>query len=89
MMKSVFQGRDLLSTKDYTKEELMYLIEFAEHLKELKKNRIPHRYLEGKNVALIFEKPSTRTRCSFTTACIDLGAHPEYLGKGDIQLGKK
>ena len=47
------------------------------------------RTLEGKNVALIFEKPSTRTRCAFTVACVDEGAHPEYLGKGDIQLGKK
>lgn len=88
-MKSVFQGRDLLAIEDYSKEEIMYLIEFAEHLKYLKKNHIPHRYLEGKNIALIFEKPSTRTRAAFTTAAIDLGAHPEYLGKGDIQLGKK
>lgn len=88
-MKSIFQNRDLLSTKDYSKEELVYLIEFAEHLKYLKKSNIPHKYLEGKNIALIFEKPSTRTRASFTTAAIDLGAHPEYLGKGDIQLGKK
>jgi ornithine carbamoyltransferase len=47
------------------------------------------RALDGKNIALIFEKPSTRTRCAFTVACIDEGAHPEYLGKGDIQLGKK
>ncbi len=47
------------------------------------------RSLAGKSVALIFEKPSTRTRCAFTVACVDEGAHPEYLGKGDIQLGKK
>src|SRR5690606_3016605 len=45
--------------------------------------------LEGKNIALLFEKPSTRTRCAFVVACVDLGAHPEYLGKDDIQLGKK
>ena len=89
MTESVFQGRHLLSTRDYTKDELMWLIGFAEHLKDLKKRNIPHRYLEGKNVALLFEKTSTRTRAAFTTACIDLGAHPEYLGKGDIQLGKK
>jgi len=58
-------------------------------LKDEKKHGIPHRHLEGKNIALLFEKPSTRTRCAFTAACTDLGAHPEYLGKDDIQLGKK
>ena len=89
MTASIFQGRHLLSTRDYTKDELMWLIGFAEHLKDLKKRNIPHHYLEGKNVALLFEKTSTRTRAAFTTACIDLGAHPEYLGKNDIQLGKK
>ena len=88
-MKSVFQGRSLLSTKDYSKEELMYLIEFAEHLKEMKKKGVPHRYLEGKNICLLFEKTSTRTRAAFTVAATDLGAHPEFLGKNDIQLGKK
>ena len=89
MTDSVFQGRSLLSTRDYTKDELMWLIGFAEHLKDLKRQNIAHHYLEGKNIALLFEKTSTRTRAAFTTACIDLGAHPEYLGKGDIQLGKK
>ena len=89
MTESVFQGRSLLSTRDYTKDELMYLIGFAEHLKDLKKWGVEHRYLAGKNIALLFEKTSTRTRAAFTTACIDLGAHPEYLGKNDIQLGKK
>ncbi len=89
MTDSVFQGRSLLSTRDYTKDELMWLIGFAEHLKDLKACNIAHHYLEGKNIALLFEKTSTRTRAAFTTACIDLGAHPEYLGKGDIQLGKK
>ena len=89
MTESVFQGRSLLSTRDYTKDELMYLIGFAEHLKDLKKRGVEHRYLAGKNIALLFEKTSTRTRAAFTTACIDLGAHPEYLGKNDIQLGKK
>ncbi|MDV4924256.1 ornithine carbamoyltransferase, partial [Enterococcus faecium] len=70
-------------------EELQYLIDFSEHLKDLKKRGIPHHYLEGKNIALLFEKTSTRTRSAFTTAAIDLGAHPEYLGANDIQLGKK
>lgn len=58
-------------------------------MKDLKKRNIPHRYLEGKNIALLFEKTSTRTRAAFTVAAVDLGAHPEYLGANDIQLGKK
>lgn len=86
---SVFQGRSLLSMRGLTKDEIVYLIGFAEHLKALKQQHIPHKYLEGKNIALLFEKNSTRTRSAFTTAAIDLGAHPEFLGKGDIQLGKK
>lgn len=89
MTKQVFQGRSLLAEKDFTKEELMYLIDLSAHLKDLKKRGIPHHYLEGKNIALLFEKASTRTRAAFTTAAIDLGAYPEYLGKNDIQLGKK
>lgn len=89
MTSSVFQGRSLLAEKDFTKAELEYLIDFAIHLKDLKKRNIPHHYLEGKNIALLFEKTSTRTRSAFTTAAVDLGAHPEYLGKNDIQLGKK
>ena len=89
MKESVFQGRSLLAEKDFTKEELQYLIDFSEHLKDLKKRGIPHHYLEGKNIALLFEKTSTRTRSAFTTAAIDLCAHPEYLGANDIQLGKK
>ena len=89
MKESVIQGRSLLAEKDFTKEELQYLIDFSEHLKDLKKRGIPHHYLEGKNIALLFEKTSTRTRSAFTTAAIDLGAHPEYLGANDIQLGKK
>nr|WP_161939720.1 ornithine carbamoyltransferase [Secundilactobacillus collinoides] len=86
---SVFQGRSVLAEKDFTAAELEYLIDFGLHLKALKKAGIPHHYLEGKNVALLFEKSSTRTRSAFTTAAIDLGAHPEFLGAGDIQLGKK
>lgn len=88
-MQNVFQGRSLLKEIDFTKEELEYFIDFSAHLKEMKKKGIPHRYLEGKNIALLFEKASTRTRSAFTVAAIDLGAHPEYLGKNDIQIGKK
>jgi ornithine carbamoyltransferase len=88
-IKSKFFGRSFLAEKDFTKEEFVYLIDLAMKLKDEKKNGTPHRHLEGKNIALLFEKPSTRTRCAFTVACVDLGAHPEYLGKDDIQLGKK
>lgn len=87
--KNIFQGRSVLAEKDFTAEELNYLIDFGLHLKSLKKLGISHKYLAGKNIALLFEKSSTRTRSAFTTAAIDLGAHPEYLGKGDIQFGKK
>ncbi len=83
------KGRSFLAEKDFTEEEFLYMIDFAAELKAKKKQGIPHRYMEGKNIALLFEKPSTRTRCAFTVACTDLGAHPEYLGKDDIQLGKK
>lgn len=86
---SVFQGRSLLAEKDFTPAEIQYLVDFGLHLKALRHNNIPHRYLEGKNIALLFEKASTRTRAAFTTAAIELGAHPEYLGANDIQLGKK
>lgn len=88
-MTQVFQGRSFLAEKDFTRQEFEYLIDFAAHLKDLKKRGVPHHYLEGKNIALLFEKTSTRTRAAFTTAAIDLGAHPEYLGANDIQLGKK
>ncbi|SHH46565.1 ornithine carbamoyltransferase [Virgibacillus chiguensis] len=82
-------GRHFLTLKDFTTEEIHYLLDLASDLKEKKKVGITHRYMEGQNIALLFEKPSTRTRCAFTVACIDLGAHPEYLGKNDIQFGKK
>ncbi|GLB47586.1 ornithine carbamoyltransferase, catabolic [Philodulcilactobacillus myokoensis] len=85
--QNIFKGRSVLSEKDFNADELNYLIDFGLHLKTLKKNHIPHHYLEGKNFALIFEKPSTRTRSSFVIAANDLGAHPEYLGKNDIHLG--
>ena len=88
-MTSVFKGRSFLAEKDFTKEELQYLIDFSQHLKEMKANNQPHRYLEGKNIALLFEKNSTRTRAAFTVAAVDLGAHPEFLGANDIQLGSK
>ena len=83
------KGRSFLTLKDFTKEEIDYLLRLAAKLKENKKKGITGNTLKGKNIALIFEKPSTRTRCSFTIGCIDEGGHPEYLGKDDIQLGYK
>ena len=83
------KGRSFLTLKDYSKEEILYLLDLSAELKEKKKNGILEKNLLNKNVALIFEKPSTRTRCAFTVACYDEGAHPEYLGKNDIQLGHK
>ncbi|BCJ96465.1 ornithine carbamoyltransferase, catabolic [Anaerocolumna cellulosilytica] len=83
------KGRSFLTLKDYQPEEIEYLLELAAVLKAKKKQGITGNSLKGKNIALIFEKPSTRTRCAFTIGCIDEGGHPEYLGKDDIQLGHK
>lgn len=83
------QNKNFLKLLDYTSEEIEFLIDFALHLKKLKKANIPHEYLKGQNIALLFEKSSTRTRAAFTVAVNDLGGHPEYLGVNDIQLGKK
>ena len=83
------KGRSFLTLKDYSAEEIEYLVDLAIDLKDKKEKGIFEKHLKNKNVALIFEKPSTRTRCSFTVGCIDEGAHPEYLGKNDIQLGHK
>ena len=71
MTNSVFQGRSFLAEKDFTRAELEYLIGLSAHLKDLKKRNIQHHYLAGKNIALLFEKTSTRTRAAFTTAAID------------------
>lgn len=83
------QNKNFLKLLDYTSAEIEFLIDFALHLKKLKKRNIPHEYLKGQNIALLFEKSSTRTRAAFTVAVNDLGGHPEYLGSNDIQLGKK
>lgn len=83
------KGRSLLTLKDFTPEEIDYLLILAAELKDKKKKGITGNSLKGKNVALIFEKPSTRTRCAFTVGCVDEGGYPEYLGKNDIQLGHK
>ena len=83
------KGRSFLTLKDFTAEEIDYLIELSAELKQKKKQGIIGNSLKGKNIALIFEKPSTRTRCAFTIGCTDEGGHPEYLSKDDIQLGHK
>ena len=83
------KGRDFLKLLDFTPEEIEYLINLAAELKEKKKKGIPHRLCEGKNVALIFEKTSTRTRCSFEVAAADLGMHLVYLDPKSSQIGKK
>lgn len=83
------KGRSFLTLKVFSKEEIEYLIDLAADLKSKKKEGITGNSLKGKNVALIFEKPSTRTRCAFTVGCVDEGGHPEYLGRDDIQLGHK
>lgn len=83
------RNRNLISLKHHTPEEIDYLLSLAADLKNKKRAGIKGNLLDRKNVALIFEKPSTRTRCAFTVAAIDEGGHPEYLGKNDIQLGHK
>ena len=83
------KGRSFLTLKDFTKEEIVGLLDLAKDLKAKKKQGITGDSLKGKNIALIFEKPSTRTRSAFTIGCLDEGGHPEYLGHEDIQLGHK
>ena len=83
------KGRDFLTLKDYTPEEILYLIDLAAELKDKKKKGIVEQPLIGKNVALIFEKTSTRTRCSFEVAAHDLGMGVTYLDPTGSQIGKK
>ena len=83
------KGRDLLKLLDFTQDEILRLIDLAAELKAQKKAGIPHRLCEGKNIALIFEKTSTRTRCSFEVAAYDLGMGVTYLDPTGSQIGKK
>ncbi|HKL75616.1 MAG TPA: ornithine carbamoyltransferase [Halanaerobiales bacterium] len=83
------KGRNFLTLKDYTKEEINYLLDLSEDLKVKKRTGVKGNALEGKNIALLFEKPSTRTRCAFSVGAKDEGGMPEFLGKNDIQFGKK
>lgn len=83
------QGRNFLKLMDYTTEEILYLIDLSMELKGKKKQGIPHSYLMGKNIALIFEKTSTRTRCAFEVAAYDLGMQVTYLDPSVSQIGNK
>ena len=84
-----FKGRSFLTLLDYTPEEIEALLQLAAELKAKKKAGIPHKLCEGKHIALVFEKTSTRTRCAFEVAAADLGMHSTYLDPKSSQMGKK
>lgn len=83
------KGKHFLKLLDFTSEEIEGLINLAIKLKAEKKNDVPHKHCTGKNIALVFEKTSTRTRCAFEVAAADLGMHPVYLDPTGSQIGKK
>lgn len=83
------RGKNYLKLLDYSSAEIRYLLDMSKEFKNLKRNGVPHRYLEGKNIVLLFEKTSTRTRCSFEVAGMDLGMGVTYLDPGSSQMGKK
>ncbi|MBQ6337488.1 MAG: ornithine carbamoyltransferase [Ruminococcus sp.] len=83
------KNKHFLKLLDFTPAEIAYMLDLAAELKAKKKAGIPHRLCEGKSIALIFEKTSTRTRCSFEVAAADLGMHPTYLDPSGSQIGKK
>ncbi|MBY4796947.1 ornithine carbamoyltransferase [Collinsella sp. AGMB00827] len=82
-------GRSFVRLLDFTTEEIEYLLALSRDLKNLKRTGTPHRYLEGKNIVLLFQKTSTRTRCSFEVGAMDLGMGVTYLDPGSSQMGKK
>ncbi|PIE98773.1 MAG: ornithine carbamoyltransferase [Treponema sp.] len=83
------RGRNFLKLLDFTSEEIRYLLDLSKNFKSMKRNGVPHKYLEGKNVVLLFEKTSTRTRCAFEVAGSDLGLGVTYIGPGSSQMGHK
>ena len=89
MKTGTLKGRDFLKLLDYTPEEIRSLLDMARDYKEMKQAGISHEFLRGKNIALIFEKNSTRTRCAFEVAAHDLGMHVTYLDPSGSQIGKK
>ena len=88
-MTKTFQNRSFLKLLDFTPEEIKSLLELSAEFKAKKKAGIPHKLCQGKNIALVFEKTSTRTRCAFEVAAADLGMHPVYLDPKSSQMGKK
>lgn len=88
-MAKNFRGRSFLKLIDYTSEDIRYLLELSKNFKNMKRAGIPHKYLEGKNIVLLFEKASTRTRCSFEVAGYDLGMGVTYLDPAGSQMGNK
>ena len=88
-MPKNLSGRHFLKLLDFSSSEIRYLLDLSKKFKELKLTGTPHKYLEGKNIVLLFEKTSTRTRCSFEVAGMDLGMGVTYLDPGSSQMGKK
>ena len=83
------RGKSYLKLLDFTSAEIRYLLELSKDFKSMKRSGVPHKYLDGKNIVLLFEKTSTRTRCSFEVAGRDLGMGVTYLDPGSSQMGKK
>lgn len=83
------KGKNFLKLLDYKEDEIRYLLDLSKKFKYMKRNNIPHAYLSGKNIVLLFEKTSTRTRCSFEVAGFDLGMNVTYLDANSSQMGKK
>lgn len=82
------RGRDFITLADFSQEEIWHLLELARNLKNKQKKGIPHKYLDGKTLAMIFQKASTRTRVSFEVAMYQLGGLAMFLGKNDLQIGR-
>ena len=82
-------GRPFLRLLDFSTEEIEYLLKLSKNFKDMKRAGVPHRYLEGKNIVLIFQKTSTRTRCAFEVGAMDLGMGVTYLDPNSSQMGKK
>ncbi len=83
------RGKNFLKLLDFSSQEIRYLLDLSREFKNMKRNGVPHRWLEGKNIVLLFEKTSTRTRCAFEVAGMDLGLGVTYLDPGSSQMGKK
>src|SRR3974377_2389893 len=83
------RNRSLLTVQDFTQREFLYLLDLARDLKRAKYGRTEQKHFQGKEIVLIFEKTSTRTRCAFEVACYDQGAHVTYLDPAGSQIGNK